>query len=86
MWAVRALRLLLDEREALLHGAVGEPAASEIVKTRRRLELARQLLEDLERQHQQCATDFVAAPYELGLARGLKMAIDDLRFVLTGEL
>lgn len=86
VWAVRALRLLLDEREHLIAGAVGEPVTSEIVRVRRRLELARELLPQWRRQAEVYAHEHEGADYQLGVARGIRMSLDDLRSVLEGEL
>lgn len=86
VWAVRALRLLLDERDALIHGAIGEPASGEIARTRQRLELAKQLLVEWDRQQDRYAHGHEGADYELGISRGMRACIDDLKTVLNGGL
>jgi hypothetical protein len=93
VWAVRALRLLLDEREHLIAGLMGETASEEMAKIRRRIGIAHQLLAAwtvaLDQPPPQGdpgdEPDECEKSYLRGYARAMRSCIYDLRAVLTQD-
>jgi hypothetical protein len=89
VWAVRALRLMLDERDVLVAGIATADVAEEIATDRRRMALASQLLVEWE---QELASVPEAPPesdahwYALGHSRAMRSCLHDLRTVLTGRV
>ncbi len=89
VWAVRAIRLCLDELDAHREGAVGGSADEEMATVRRRIELAKQLL--VEWQHAIDTTpdvppDSDALHYRNGHVHATRSCMHDLRTVLTGGI
>lgn len=86
VWAVRALRLLLDERECLIAGLIGEPASEELAKDRRRVCAMRQLvtgwLESLETVK---ASAFASTEHAKAHRRAVEACAFDVRTVLDGS-
>lgn len=93
VWAVRALRLMLDEREHLLAGLIGEAASEEMAKVRRRIGIAHQLLAEWQTALDQPPPrgelgdipDECERSYLRGYARAIRSCIYDLRTVLTQD-
>lgn len=83
VWCVRAMRLLLDERECLVSGLIGEPASEAMAKDRRRICALRQVMkgwaESLDKPIE--GSD----EYVRGIKRGLRNCIYDVLTVLEGE-
>lgn len=89
VWCVRALRLLLDELDAQREGRIGESTAEEMATTRRRMELARQLLVEWKHELEMAPdvpADSDADHYKRGHIHAVQSCIHDLRTVLTGGL
>lgn len=88
VWAVRAIRLLLDERDHLLSGMLVAHSCEEMLRAERRVAAAKQLVEawhdELERRAGY-GQNPASAEYERGYARGVRACIFDLRTVLTQD-
>jgi len=85
VWAIRALRLLLDEREHLIAGLIGETATEEMAKVRRRLSAARMLLEGWRDALDQRDLNPSNVEFERGYTRAVRDCLHDLRAVLTQD-
>jgi hypothetical protein len=85
IWSVRALRMLLAERERLIAGELVATAADELTRMRRRLARAHALVAQWDRQRERYAHEYEGSEYELGVARGLREASLDLRRALTED-
>lgn len=89
VWAVRAIRLCLDELDAQREGRIGESTAEEMATVRRRMELAKQLLvewQDSIDHAPDVPADSDADHYKRGHVHAVRSCIHDLRTVLNGGI